>query len=95
MDKITAGARHPRNNFNWPSTGIVAQPAMNLPNRLGSTICKLVGVSGTAIEVLELDVMKRTLVIEFKPVMAEFLPREPVHQPPWSVELMTKYWAYK
>jgi tRNA-Thr(GGU) m(6)t(6)A37 methyltransferase TsaA len=92
-EKIVVGARHPRNNPNWPSTGIFAQRAKNRPNRLGSTICKLVGIAGTTLEILELDAIEGTPVIDIKPVMAEFLPREPVRQPPWSVELMKKYWA--
>ena len=51
------------------------------------------GVSGATLEVLELDAIDGTPVIDIKPVMAEFLPRGPVRQPPWSVELMRKYWA--
>jgi tRNA-Thr(GGU) m(6)t(6)A37 methyltransferase TsaA len=93
LDKITTGARHPRNNPNWPNTGIFAQRAKNRPNRLGSTIAKLVGVSGTTLEVLELDAIDGTPVIDIKPVMVEFLPRGPVRQPEWSAELMGKYWV--
>jgi tRNA (Thr-GGU) A37 N-methylase len=33
-----------------------------------------------------------TPVLDIKPVMAEFLPREPVRQPAWSTELMADYW---
>ena len=33
-----------------------------------------------------------TPVLDIKPVMVEFLPREPVHQPEWSHELMKEYW---
>jgi tRNA-Thr(GGU) m(6)t(6)A37 methyltransferase TsaA len=91
-EKITTGARHPRNNPNWPTTGIFAQRAKNRPNRLGSTIAKLLAVSGTTLEVLELDAIDGTPVIDIKPVMAEFLPRGRVRQPPWSIELMRKYW---
>jgi len=31
-------------------------------------------------------------VLDIKPVMAEFLPREPVRQPDWSHDLMKDYW---
>jgi hypothetical protein len=31
-------------------------------------------------------------VLDIKPVMQEFLPREEVRQPPWSSELMRRYW---
>jgi tRNA (Thr-GGU) A37 N-methylase len=33
-----------------------------------------------------------TPVLDIKPVMAEFLSREPVRQPAWSTELMADYW---
>ena len=46
--KIVAGARHPRNNTQWPAVGIFAQRGKNRPNRLGSTICSLVRVDGRA-----------------------------------------------
>lgn len=32
-------------------------------------------------------------VIDIKPVMGEFLPRDPVRQPAWSRELMAHYWS--
>src|SRR6476469_5223709 len=40
--KIVAGVRHPRNNERWPEVGIFSQRGKNRPNRLGSTICKVV-----------------------------------------------------
>src|SRR5579885_2360336 len=36
---VITGARHPRNNPDWPVTGIFAQRAKNRPNRIGCTIC--------------------------------------------------------
>jgi tRNA (Thr-GGU) A37 N-methylase len=44
--RIVRGARHPRNNAAWPLTGILAQRAKNRPNRLGSTICRVVRREG-------------------------------------------------
>ena len=90
--KIIAGARHPRNNKAWPAVGIFAQRGKNRPNLIGSTICRLVRVEGTTLHVLELDAIDGTPVLDIKPVMAEFLPREPVRQPAWSSELMDRYW---
>ncbi len=92
QDKIVRGARHPRNNPDWPLAGIFAQRAKNRPNRIGSTIVQLVKVSGRHIHVLELDAIDGTPVIDIKPVMVEFLPRTPVRQPDWSHELMRPYW---
>ncbi len=91
-DKIVNGARHPRNNPNWPKVGIFVQRAKNRPNRIGSTICKLIERSGRSIVVSELDAIDGTPVIDIKPVMVEFLPREVTRQPVWSTELMSAYW---
>lgn len=91
--KIVAGARHPRNNVQWPRVGIFAQRAKHRPNQLGSTIVRLLAVRGASIEVAELDAIDGTPVLDIKPVMREFLPREEVRQPAWSHELMTRYWA--
>jgi tRNA-Thr(GGU) m(6)t(6)A37 methyltransferase TsaA len=93
--KIVTGARHPRNNNQWPLTGIFAQRGKNRPNRIGSTICKIARVDGRRLLVTELDAIDGTPVVDIKPVMQEFLPREPVTQPAWSRELMTSYWSKK
>lgn len=93
--KITTAARHPRNNPDWPKVGIFAQRGKNRPNRIGSTICRLLRVEGTKLYVTELDAINGTPVIDIKPVMAEFLPREDIVQPSWSHELMREYWLQK
>jgi tRNA-Thr(GGU) m(6)t(6)A37 methyltransferase TsaA len=93
--KIVTGARHPRNNPEWPAAGIFAQRGKNRPNRIGSTICKVVRVDGTRLFVSELDAINGTPVLDIKPVMAEFLPRQQIRQPEWSHELMRDYWLTK
>lgn len=90
--KVVSGARHPRNNADWPAVGIFAQRGKNRPNRIGSTICRLLSVQGTQLVVGELDAIDGTPVLDIKPVMTEFLPRQPVSQPRWSSELMANYW---
>ena len=40
-----------------------------------------------------LDAVDGTPVLDVKPGLAEFLPRGPLRQPPWAVELMRAYWA--
>src|SRR5690606_12174880 len=91
-EKIVSGARHPRNNRDWPAVGILAQRGKNRPNRLGSTICRVLRVDGRKLWVAELDAIDGTPVLDVKPVMQEFLPREPVRQPAWTHELMQAYW---
>lgn len=93
--KIVSAARRPRNNPAWPAVGIFAQRGKNRPNRLGSTICRIVGVEGTDLLVAELDAIDGTPVVDIKPVMQEFLPRDVVRQPAWSHELMREYWLVK
>jgi tRNA-Thr(GGU) m(6)t(6)A37 methyltransferase TsaA len=90
--KIVTGARHPRNNPDWPAVGIFAQRGKNRPNRIGSTICRLIRVAGRQAFVAELDAIDGTPVLDIKPVMTEFLPRGAVRQPAWSHELMRQYW---
>lgn len=91
--KIVAGARRPRGNPDWPSVGIFAQRAKNRPNRLGSTLCRVVRLEGRCLVVAELDAIDGTPVLDLKPVMREFLPRGPVRQPTWVEELMREYWS--
>ena len=92
-DKIQRGARHPRNNPAWPKVGILAQRAKNRPNRLGSTIARVLKRSGRQLWVLELAAIEGTPVLDIKPVMQEFLPRTALRQPVWSRELMAQYWS--
>lgn len=91
-DSVVCGARHPRNNKDWPAIGIFAQRGKKRPNRIGSTVCRVVGREGSRLDVSELDAIDGTPVLDIKPVMQEFLPREDVKQPGWSRELMAEYW---
>ena len=90
---IVTTASYPRENPDWPRVGIFAQRGKNRPNRIGSTIVRIVGHEGRVLRVAELDAIDNTPVIDIKPVMQEFLPREPVRQPQWSRELMQRYWS--
>jgi tRNA-Thr(GGU) m(6)t(6)A37 methyltransferase TsaA len=92
-EKIWRGARHPRNNLAWPKVGILAQRAKNRPNRIGSTIVRVLERRGRELWVAELDAIEGTPVLDIKPVMQEFLPRDQVRQPNWSRELMAQYWV--
>ncbi len=94
-ERIVSGARHPRNNSEWPKVGIFAQRGKNRPNRIGSTIVRIVRREGGVLVVAELDAVGGTPVLDIKPVMAEFLPRGAVRQPEWSREVMRDYWKRK
>jgi tRNA-Thr(GGU) m(6)t(6)A37 methyltransferase TsaA len=89
---IQLKARHPRSNPAWPAVGIFAQRAKMRPNRLGVSVCRLVSVSDLQVTVSALDAIDGSPVLDLKPYMSEFAPREPVRQPAWSHELMAGYW---
>ncbi len=91
-NKIQKQSRHPRNNPDWPEVGVFAQRNKNRPNRLGSTIVRILSCEGRVLRVSGLDAVDGTPVVDIKPVMMEYLPREPVRQPRWSRELMRYYW---
>ena len=90
--KIETGARHPRNNTEWPKVGIFAQRGKNRPNRLGVTTVKILKREGRQLFVQGLDAIDGTPVLDIKPLIKEFLPREEIRQPVWATELMKNYW---
>lgn len=91
-DEVTTDARHPRGNTDWPKVGIFAQRGSKRPNRIGVSVCAVLGVDGREVRVRGLDAIDGTPVLDLKPVMAQFLPRGDVRQPEWSHALMEGYW---
>jgi len=91
-EKIVQGARHPRNNPDWPKVGIFAQRGKNRPNTLGVTVCRLKEVEGLTLRVQGLDAIDGTPVLDIKPWVVEYGPRGEVRQPGWMAEVMKKYW---
>ena len=90
-DKILF-SRHPRGNTDWPKVGVFAQRNKDRPNHIGLTVVRIVKRDGRSLFVEGLDAIDGTPVLDIKPVMREFLPREPIRQPDWSHELMKNYW---
>ncbi len=88
---VCRGARHPRGRTDWPLVGILAQRAKDRPNRIGITTCRIKSVSGLRIEVLGLDAIDGTPILDIKPYLREFAPRGEIHQPAWVSELMKDY----
>lgn len=91
-EQVETGARHPRGDPRWPRVGIFAQRAKDRPNRLGATICRVLGVDGRTLRVAELDAIDGTPVLDLKPVLRGFLPRGDLREPAWCGELMRCYW---
>lgn len=91
-DKVQTSARHPRGNTDWPKIGIFAQRGKGRPNRIGVTVCRLIKIEGTRIEVAGLDAIDGTPILDIKPYMRDFAPRGEIHEPEWAGELMAGYW---
>ncbi len=91
-DAVVTGARHPRERSDWPAVGIFAQRGRVRPNRLGVSICAIVAVDGSGVEVAGLDAIDGTPVLDIKPVMQGFLPRGPLVEPAWAEAIMKDYW---
>jgi tRNA-Thr(GGU) m(6)t(6)A37 methyltransferase TsaA len=94
-EKIETKARHPRNNPNHPLVGIFAQRGKNRPNKLGLTTVEIMNREDRTLIVKGLDAVNGTPIIDLKPVMNEFLPRNQVVQPEWTHDVMKEYWRQK
>ncbi len=91
-DEITTGARRPRGRKDWPLVGIFAQRGKNRPNRIGVSVCRIMSVDGLTVSVEGLDAIDGTPILDIKPVLKGFLPRESVREPAWAAEIMADYW---
>lgn len=94
-EKAVAQYRHPRNDKNLPKLGTYAQRNKNRPNQLGLTTVKLIKREGRSIWVQQLDAIDGTPILDIKPVMEEYLPKEEVIQPDWTRSIMANYWETK
>ncbi|KXK13749.1 MAG: putative tRNA (adenine(37)-N6)-methyltransferase [Chloroflexi bacterium OLB14] len=92
-NKIETKSRHPRNDRTLPKVGIFAQRGKNRPNRIGSTVVKILKRVGNQLYVQGLDAIDGTPILDIKPVIKEFLAREEIHQPQWASDLMKNYWV--
>ena len=90
--KIVSTARHPRNNCDWPRIGIFAQRGRARPNRIGVTVCEIVTVNRLLLSVRGLDAIDGTPVLDIKPYLSGFPPRNPVREPDGAREIMADCW---
>ena len=81
-----------RGRQDLPAVGIFAQRARNRPNRLGVSVCELVGVDGRNVHVRGLDAIDGTPVLDLKPVLTAMRPPGEVTEPAWVDEIMQHYW---
>lgn len=90
--EIVSGARHPRGRTDWPKIGIFAQRGKNRPNRIGVTVCRVIGVNGLELDVEGFDAIDGTPVLDIKPYLSGFAPRGAIREPDWAKEIMKEYW---
>ena len=60
--------------------------------KAGVTICRLLSVNDLSLEIVGLDAIDGTPVLDIKPYMREFAARGEIRQPEWFNELMRGYW---
>jgi tRNA (adenine37-N6)-methyltransferase len=92
---LNLGARRPRNHPDWPPVGIFGHRNMRRLNWLGVSRCRLLSVDGLDLHVEDLDAVDGTPVLDIKPWFIEMGPRGDVHQPPWTSEMLGRYYASK
>ncbi len=71
LDKVSSEARellktHPRGRSDLPEVGVLATHSPHRPNPIGVTICQLLSVSETTLEVKGLDAFNGTPVLDVK-----------------------------
>ena len=89
---VVDGARRPRGRADWPAVGIFAQRGRVRPNRLGVSVCRILGVDGLRVRVAGLDAIDGTPVLDIKPYLSGFAPRGAVTEPTWATDIMADYW---
>jgi len=83
--------RRPRNLDTMPLAGIFAQRAKNRPNPIGVTAVQIVEVGHDWLEVLGLDAIDGTPVLDIKPYYPRFDRIEAPGVPEWVDRLMQGY----
>lgn len=83
--------RRPRGMRTMPNVGIFSQRAKNRPNPIGVTAVKIVGVGEDYLEVLGLDAVNTTPVLDIKPYFREYDRIQKPVTPAWVQRLMKGY----
>ena len=81
-----------RGRADMPLVGVFAARGPNRPNPIGASPCRIVEVGDSWLTVRGLDAVDRTPVLDIKPVMATFIPRN-VTEPEWSRRLLADYYT--
>ena len=84
---------HPRGELDRPEAGVFTTRSPDRPNPIGLHRVVVLAVDDGTVRVRDLEAIDGTPVVDIKPVFREFLPSDPIVQPPWTHELMRNYWG--
>jgi tRNA-Thr(GGU) m(6)t(6)A37 methyltransferase TsaA len=78
---------HPMGRKDLPEVGIFSTCSPARPNPVLTTVVRLVGRKKNVLEVTGLDAINGSPVIDIKPYVSEFYPREGVSIPAWMQQI--------
>lgn len=98
FDRVAGSAlnldlRSPRNLPHLPRVGVFSQRVKDRPNWLGVSRCEVLARNGSTLKVRGLDAVDGTPVLDIKPWMDAFGPRQATIEPPWVPEIMSDYYS--
>ena len=74
---------HPRNNPGNPLTGVFATHSPQRPNLIGLTVCKIISIHGSLIEIEDIDALDGSPVIDLKCYIPGAVRDTDVRVPDW------------
>ena len=83
--------RRPRGLATMPEIGIFSQRAKDRPNPIGITAVKIKEVGSDYVDVVGLDAIEGTPIVDIKPYFLQFDCIPAAKMPPWVDELMKDY----
>lgn len=76
---------HPRGNRDNPLTGVFATRSPRRPNLIGLSLCRVVSIKGTEIEIEGIDAFDQTPVVDIKPYSkGNDAPQGQITAPAWA-----------
>ncbi|WP_258121933.1 SAM-dependent methyltransferase [Mesorhizobium onobrychidis] len=90
---LSLNLRSPRGLAHLPPIGVLSQRVKDRPNWLGVSRCEILARNGTSLTVRGLDAIDGSPVLDIKPWMDAFGPRQKTIEPSWVSEVMQDYYG--
>jgi tRNA-Thr(GGU) m(6)t(6)A37 methyltransferase TsaA len=89
LDRVTEEQRgtlaeHPGGDHSLPEVGVLALRTHHRPNPIGVTVVRVVGVDGTRLDVIGLDAVDGTPVLDIKPYLPPYDSVPDASLPRWA-----------